>query len=80
MMRRRSERDGTKGNESWKRSLTKTITYRLTLLVLHFIVFYAVTRNVEVALGGSLLANLVASAWYYAHERLWSGVRMGRTK
>lgn len=64
--------------ETWTRSLTKTITYRVMILVLDFTVIYLLTGKYKVALGFMLISNLYTSLGYYLHERMWVNVKWGK--
>ena len=66
--------------ESWLRSLTKTVTYRVAILILDFTVIYLLTQKFEIAFGFMIVSNIYTSIGYYAHERIWDGIKWGRIK
>jgi adenylylsulfate kinase len=66
--------------EHWKRSLTKTITYRIVILILDFTAIYLLTGKVETAFGFMLVSNIYTSIAYYAHERIWDRTSWGKKK
>lgn len=65
-------------HDHWKRSLVKTLTYRLLIVILVFITSYLVTRKVSFALAITGWNAVLATILYYLHERFWSRVRWGR--
>lgn len=77
-MKRRQSQDG--GRETRKRSLLKTSTYRFGLVLMYFSIFYAFTGNVGTALTASIMSGVIATIWYYFHERWWNRVQWGREK
>ena len=66
--------------ESRLRSLIKTITYRVAILILDFSVIYLLTKKIEVAFGFMIASNIYTSIGYYFHERAWDGVEWGKIK
>ena len=66
--------------ESWKRSLAKTITYRIVIMVLDFSVIYILTHGVEIALGFMIISNIYTSVGYFIHERVWDKIKWGKHK
>lgn len=66
--------------ESWKRSLVKTITYRIAIIILDFTVIFLFTHKYDVALGFVILSNIYTSAGYFAHERIWDNIKWGKDK
>jgi len=64
--------------ESWLRSLTKTITYRIAILILDFVAIYWLTGKFEIAFGFMIVSNIYTSVGYYAHERIWDRIKWGK--
>jgi adenylylsulfate kinase len=63
--------------ESIKRSLVKTIIYRVTVMSLDFFVIYFFTKKIKIALGFMIISNLYSSISYIIYERVWSKIRWG---
>jgi uncharacterized membrane protein len=64
--------------EAAKRSLAKTVTWRLTGSSSTFLISWLVTGNVAVAgtiLGLHFVANTVL---YFLHERVWNKIYWGK--
>jgi uncharacterized membrane protein len=58
----------------------KSLTYRLTIVVLDVSVIYLLTRRLDAALGFAVISNIYTTIAYYFHERIWNGIRWGKTK
>ncbi len=66
--------------ESRSRSLTKTITWRLTGSGSTFLISWAITGNAAIAgtiLGIHFVTNTVL---YYFHERIWNKIKWGKNE
>ena len=57
--------------DSKKKSIVKTITWRIVSFSIHSIVAYFYTKSVTDALGLVVMANVFAMIIYYIHERIW---------
>lgn len=66
--------------EHTKRSLVKTITYRLLIIVSTFIVTYLITGQMDLTIGITVVANSVNTLLYFIHERIWNRIHWGKTK
>jgi uncharacterized membrane protein len=62
---------------SKRRSLAKSITWRLIAVVVTFLVGYVMTGSWEVAASLSIVSNLINFILYYLHERFWLRVKWG---
>jgi uncharacterized membrane protein len=67
-----------KHHDHWRRSLAKTLTYRLVIIVMIFIVSIFITHNTRQALEITGWNTILATIIYYLHERVWSRIRWGR--
>ena len=67
-----------KHHDHWRRSLVKTLTYRLVIVVMIFIVSIWITDNTKQALEITGWNTVLATIIYYLHERFWSRVTWGR--
>lgn len=65
-------------NSTIKRSLLKSLCYRLIIFALDFIIIYLWTRKTDVALGFGLISNLYTTVIYFFHERLWNRISYGK--
>ena len=64
--------------ESVSRSVIKTVSWRVTVSILSFIISYWLTGSLELA--GMLMVSkvVVNSVWYFLHERLWNKISYGQ--
>jgi uncharacterized membrane protein len=63
---------------SKRRSLAKSITWRLIAIVVTFLVGFVMTGSLGFAASLSLLSNLINFVLYYLHERVWLKIHWGR--
>jgi adenylylsulfate kinase len=64
--------------EKLSRSIVKTISYRLVILIFDFTLIYLYTRQIKVALGFMILSNIYSTLGYFFHERIWSKIKWGK--
>lgn len=64
--------------DSFKRSLVKSIGYRLIIIILDFSTVYIFTGKVNIALGFMLVSNAYTTIVYFLHERLWDRIKWGK--
>ncbi|MBL7071572.1 MAG: DUF2061 domain-containing protein [Candidatus Omnitrophica bacterium] len=63
-----------------KRTLVKTITWRLIAFAITIVVVYLYSGDVKESLIVGIGANLLKMVFYYAHERAWNRVRFGKIR
>ena len=63
--------------EKWKRSIAKSISYRLLVIVLDFVTITLFTKNTKIAVGFIFVSNAATAIAYLAHERIWSRIGWG---
>lgn len=61
-----------------KRTLFKTLTWRVIALITTIIVVYVYSGDVKESLVVGFVANAVKMVLYYIHERLWNKSSFGR--
>ena len=66
--------------ETHKRSIVKSITFRIIATVLTFIVVWIFTRDVGKSLIVTVVENLIKMIAYYLHERAWIRISWGLKK
>ncbi len=67
-----------RAKEKYQRSLVKTISYRLIIIVLDFLFIYFFTKQINVTIKFLIVSNIYTSFAYYLHERYWNNVKWGR--
>jgi adenylylsulfate kinase len=65
--------------ESLRRSVVKTVSYRVVILILDFTCIYLFTGQVKVAIGFMIVSNIYTSVGYFIHERIWDRIKWGKT-
>ena len=67
-------------NDTPRRSLTKTISWRITGSSATFLISYLILGNIAVA-GSIALVQITANTiLYFVHERIWDRVKWGRKR
>lgn len=65
--------------ETLRRSVVKTISYRVVILVLDFVCVYLFTGQIKVAFGFMIVSNIYTTIGYFLHERIWDRIKWGKT-
>ena len=63
-----------------KRSLLKSLTWRVIAFLVTTIAVYIYSRDIKESLVIGISANAIKILLYYVHERIWNRVRFGRMK
>jgi uncharacterized membrane protein len=66
-----------KSEETLKRSLVKTISFRVVILIVDFVSIYLFTGKTKVALGFMVVSNIYTTLIYFFHERMWGKIKWG---
>lgn len=61
-----------------KRSVVKSITFRILVMIADGFIVYALTKSYQVALGVIIFSNISSTIIFYFHERVWNRVSWGR--
>jgi uncharacterized membrane protein len=61
-----------------KRSLLKTVSWRIFSFFLTMFIIYLYTHNIKQAIGVGAGIDIVKMLLYYGHERLWNKIKFGR--
>jgi uncharacterized membrane protein len=64
---------------SKKRSLAKSLTWRVIAVVSTFIIGYAMTGSLSFAASLTVVSNVINFVLYYLHERVWLQVGWGKS-
>lgn len=65
-------------HEHAPRSLIKTITYRILIIVSNGLIVYFITEDVAATTRITIVASIVSTALYYLHERAWNKIHWGK--
>ena len=63
-----------------KRSVAKTVTWRVAAALITIIALGLITGEWSFAAGAGIVINVIKVAVYYVHERAWNIVQWGRSK
>jgi uncharacterized membrane protein len=63
-----------------RRTLAKTITWRITGSTSTFTIAYLITGSVGLSSGIAIVQMIVNTFLYYAHDSAWNHVKWGRSK
>ncbi len=66
--------------ESHKRSIAKSITWRIGGVCVTTAIAFIVTGKIETAAAIGAFDTLFKLGAYYAHERMWEKINFGRKK
>jgi uncharacterized membrane protein len=65
-------------SDQHRRSLVKTVSWRITGTGATFLISYLVLGNVMVAGSIAVIQLIANTALYFVHERIWNIVKWGR--
>ena len=60
--------------ETLQRSILKTVSYRVIILILDFGSIYLFTGEIKVAVSFMIVSNIYTSIGYFFHERIWDKI------
>lgn len=75
-----SLREKLKSKELHRRSIIKSITYRILSISVDSVVAYFFTKNINETIGIVLIVNAYSTFLYYMHERTWAHIHWGSKK
>lgn len=64
--------------ETLRRSIVKTISYRVVILIFDFVSIYLFTGQIKVAFGFMIVSNIYTTIGYFFHERIWDKIKWGK--
>jgi adenylylsulfate kinase len=69
-----------KFKETKKRSIIKSVTFRIAVILADLVVIYILTRRIDTTITLTVLTNIASTILYFIHERAWDGVSWGRLR
>jgi adenylylsulfate kinase len=66
--------------ESYKRSIIKSVCWRIVATLTTVLIVYIFTHRVVLALEVGLFELIAKIVFYYFHERLWARIKWGKAK
>jgi adenylylsulfate kinase len=64
--------------DTFKRSIVKSVSYRIIIITLDFTTVYLFTGKVNLAVGFMLVSNIYTTIAYFFHERIWDRIKWGK--
>lgn len=64
--------------ETLRRSIVKTISYRVVIVILDFVAVYIFTGEIKIAVGYTVVSNIYTTLGYFLHERIWDRIKWGK--
>jgi len=64
--------------ESRKRSIVKSIVWRIVCIVVSILTSYVLTARWDIAVAIGSIYNIITMILYYFHERLWNSIKWGK--
>lgn len=68
----------TNNSEALSRSIVKTISYRLLIVLLDFAAIYWLSGKVKIAFAFTIVSNIYTTMGYFLHERVWNKIKWGK--
>ena len=66
--------------ENVSRSLVKSITFRILIILSDSIVIYLITKRFDTTVSLIIISNLASTVIYFIHERIWTKIHWGKYK
>ena len=67
-----------KFRETRKRSAINATTFRIGVIITDLVVIYLLTHRFDTTIAVTIFTNVASTILYFAHERVWDGIRWGR--
>ena len=66
--------------ETRRRSIVKSILWRIICIIVSIAVSYLLTSRLDIAVAIGSVYNIITMILYYFHERMWNSIRWGKSK
>jgi uncharacterized membrane protein len=64
--------------ETRKRSIAKSIVWRVICIIVSILTSYALTARWDIAVAIGSVYNIITMILYYFHERIWNSIKWGK--
>ncbi|MBC8313010.1 MAG: DUF2061 domain-containing protein [Candidatus Cloacimonetes bacterium] len=64
--------------EKHKRTVAKTISFRIVASLLTILIVFTFTKNATISIGIGIVEAISKMIFYYIHERIWDKVNWGK--
>ena len=65
-------------NDKHKRTILKTISFRIIASLLTMIIVYIFTKELLISFGVGIVEAISKIIFYYIHERVWDKINWGK--
>jgi uncharacterized membrane protein len=65
--------------ESRKRSIVKSVVWRVICIIVSILTSYALTARWDIAVAIGSVYNIITMILYYFHERIWNIIKWGKS-
>ncbi len=65
-------------NDNQKRTILKTISFRIVASLLTVIIVYIFTKELIISFGVGIVEAISKMIFYYIHERIWDKINWGK--
>lgn len=69
-----------KFKETKERSVVKSVTFRILVIISDLVVIYILTRKITDTIAITIFTNVASTVFYFLHERLWNNITWGRQR
>ncbi|MBN2604116.1 MAG: DUF2061 domain-containing protein [Candidatus Thermoplasmatota archaeon] len=66
--------------DSKKRSIVKSVTWRVICIIVSIVTAYLLTGKIDVSVAIGTTYNAITMILYYFHERFWNKLKWGKQK
>ena len=63
--------------EFHSRSIVKSVSYRVVMIMVDYIAAYFFTRDIKLSIGIVIFVETYSTILYYLHERVWAHIHWG---
>ena len=67
-------------SDTRKRSIVKSIIWRIICIIVSIITAFLLTEKIDVSIAIGTTYNAITMVLYYFHERLWNTLKWGKEK
>lgn len=67
-----------KSKETFSRSLIKTVTYRIVIIISTYIISLWLTADHAVSFAITSISSIANTILYLGHERIWNVIKWGK--
>jgi adenylylsulfate kinase len=66
--------------ETKKRSIIKSVTFRILVVLMDLLIIYALTKRADTTIVLTVLTNATSTMLYFLHERAWNNLGWGKKR